>query len=417
LKKSLTIIDEKKQIKKSVSSIFPKLEIKKEMIDMESSNENNNNYNNNNEANTTIQSNTIINNTTLFNKDIKFTTINEIDNINFLKKKENKPFKKYKKYKTIVNNDRYPLINDFHSQQKILSENFANIIKMNDFTPNLGKYDKKIIIALNQKCKEIENKYIKSLKYYYQMENLYINEEKKKKDSEFKLKNSLLEANMIKNRFNRMKQDNIHLNNALVNARNEIDRLNIAIKNDHIEMVKKQDEYNNQLKIEENKRNKLRNVIKINEKQISILQEKINDSSLSNTMKMKRNIQLKKTMKGVDEIDGNEQEKDDEIIRLKNIIEDLQRQSNDLEKNLKRDKEKKRELMETIKYKDRLHRFNNDNINLLFKTIERQEEYNKMNYNLVKSKNIIIKDMKDKISGINNVPHYSLPKNNKSNST
>ena len=198
---------------------------------------------------------------------------------------------------------------------------------------------------------------------------------------------------------------------------NEIDRLNIAIKNDHIEMVKKQDEYNNQLKIEENKRNKLRNVIKINEKQISILQEKINDSSLSNTMKMKRNIQLKKTFKGVDEIEDNEQEKDDEIIRLKNIIEDLQRQSNDLEKNLKKDKEKKRELMETLKYKDRLHRFNNDNINLLFKTIERQEEYNKMNYNLVKSKNIIIKDMKDKISGINNVPHYSLPKNIKSNST
>ena len=73
--------------------------------------------------------------------------------------------------------------------------------------------------------------------------------------------------------------------------------------------------------------------------------------------------------------------------------------------------------METLKYKDRLHRFNNDNINLLFKTIERQEEYNKMNYNLVKSKNIIIKNMKDEISGINNVPHYSLPKNIRNNST
>ena len=377
----------------------------------------NDNYNFiNNDNNTTTQTNSIINNTTLFNKDIKYTTLNE-SSLNIYKKNADKiNIKKYN-YESIDNNERYPLLNDINSHQKFLSENFSNIIKMNDFTPNLGKYEKKIIIILNQKCKEIENKYLKALKYYYQMENLYINEQKKKKDSEFKLKNSLLESNIIKNKYNKMKQDNIHLNNALVNARNEIDRLNSAIKKDHIEMLRKQDDFNNKLKIEENKRNNLRNSIKINERQMAILQEKINDNSLSNTMKMRKYNQIKKIAKNVNEEDDNEREKDEEIIRLKNLIEDLQKQANDLENNLKREKGKKRELLDAIKYKGRLHRFNNDNINILFKTIEKQEQDDILNYNLVKSKNIIIKNMKDKLSGINKEPHYSLPRNIKIIST
>ena len=106
-------------------------------------------------------------------------------------------------------------------------------------------------------------------------------------------------------------------------------------------MLKKQDDFNNKLKIEENKRNNLRNSIKINERQMAILQEKINDNSLSNTMKMRKYNQIKKITKSVNEEDDNEREKDEEIIRLKNLIEDLQKQANDLENNLKREKGKK----------------------------------------------------------------------------
>ena len=240
LKKSLSIISEKKKIKKSFSSIFPVIEKKNDSTEMESITiKKNDNYNFiNNDNNTTTQTNSIINNTTLFNKDIKYTTLNE-SSLNIYKKNADKiNIKKYN-YESIDNNERYPLLNDINSHQKFLSENFSNIIKMNDFTPNLGKYDKKIIIILNQKCKEIENKYLKTLKYYYQMENLYINEQKKKKDSEFKLKNSLLESNIIKNKYNKMKQNNIHLNKSLVNARNEIDRLNSTIKKGSYRNVKK----------------------------------------------------------------------------------------------------------------------------------------------------------------------------------
>ena len=408
IKKSFSIVDKKKTpIKKSVSSIFPKLQIKNGSVD---------NKNDNNEFNSTSKSNSIINLTSLFNKDIKLTTLNE-NNISILPKNniDDINIKNYK-YQTLEENNRYPLMNNINSQQRILSKNFANIIKSNDFTPNLGKYDKKIIITLNQKCKELENKYIKALKYYYQMENIYINEEKKKKDSELKLNNSILETNLLKNKYDRKKQDNIHLNNALVNARNEIDRLNIVIKNEQKEMLEKQEEYNMQLKIEENKRTKLRNVIKINERQISILQEKINDSSLSSTMKMKKYLKMKNYMNNMNEEDDNEKQKDEEIIRLKSLIEDLQNQVNNLQNNLKRDKENKKELMGTIKFKSRQHKFNNDNINLLFKTIEQQEQDGMMNYNLLKSKNLIIKDLKERISGKYNIPHYSLPKNIRINS-
>ena len=399
--KPLFIIPKKRLIKKSVSSIFPSMEAK-----------NNNNFNNNkdnNEFNSTNKTNSL-NLTSLFNKDIKFTTLNENEStFNFF------AYNNKNNYKTIEP-IKYPLLNDINSQQKLLSKNFANLIKTNDFSPNLGKYDKKIILTLNQKCKEIENKYIKALKYYYQMENIYINEEKKKKDSEIKLNNSIIELNALKNKYEKMRLNNIHLNNALVNARNEIDRLNIVIRNDQKDMIKKQDELNSNLKLEENKRIKLRNIIKINERQMSILQEKINDSSLSRTMKLKKYKMMKKFMEnGINKDD--EREKDEEIYRLKSLIEDLQNQVKDLQKDLKKDKDNKKELLESLKNKGRQHRFNNDNINLLFKTIEKQEEEGLINFNLIKSKNMIIKNMKDRYNGVNNIPHYSLPKNIRINST
>ena len=266
-----------------------------------------------------------------------------------------------------------------------------------------------------QKCKEIETKYIKALKYYYQMENVYINEEKKKKDSEIILNNSIKESNLLKKNYEKMRLDNIHLNNALINARNEIDRLNFVIKNDQKDMLKKQDEYNKQLKLEENKRIRLRNIIKINERQMSILQEKISDSSLSKTQKLKKYRKMRQFMKeGVDE--DEERKKDEEIIRLKSLIEELQHEYSNLQKTYKKDKENKKELLDAIKNKGKQYRFNNDNINLLFKTIEKQEQDGLLNYNLIKSKNIIIKDLKERSSGILNIPHYSLPKNIRINS-
>ena len=402
IKKSYIIVEKKTPIKKSASSIFPNFETKTTFKDGRNTN------NINNDLNATGKTNSI-NITSLFNKDINFTTLNE-HSLNISSKNDLKT-----RFQTIDVNNKNPVLNNIYLQQKYLSKNFANLMRTNDFTPNLAKYDKRIILNLSQKCKEIEAKYIKALKYYYQMENIYINEDKKKKDSEIILNNSIKESNLLKKNYEKMRIDNIHLNNALLNARNEIDRLNIVIKKDQKDMLKQQDEYNKQLKLEESKRIRLRNVIKINERQISILQEKINDSSLSKTQKLKKYKKMREYMKeGVDK--DEERKKDEEIIKLKAMIEDLQNEYSNLQKSFKKDKENKRELLDVLKNKGRLFRFNNENINLLFKTIEKQERDESLNYNLIKSKNIIIKDLKERANGIINVPHYSLPKNIRTNS-
>ena len=399
IKKSYVIFEKRTPLKKSASSIFPSFESK--------NNFNNDIVKNNNDFNSTNKTNSI-NITSLFNKDINFTTLNEHSFNSFEKNITNN------KYETIDSNNRYSLLNKNNSEQKLLSKNFKNMIKTNDFSLNIGKYDKKIILNLSQKCKELENKYLQALKYYYQMENIYINEEKKKKDSETKLSNSTAELNLLKSNYERMRLDNIHLNNALVNARNEVDRLNISIRNDQKDMLKKQEELNKNLKLEENRRFRLRNIIRINERQMAILQEQINDNSLSPAMKLKKYRKMKLKEEGVSE--DEERKKDEEILRLKAFISDLKKQESELQKDLKEGIKKKRELLGEIKNKRKQHKYNDDNLNLLFNTIDQQEKDALFNYNLIKSKNIIIKNMKDRIAGRNNDPHYSLPKNIRINS-
>ena len=203
-----------------------------------------------------------------------------------------------------------------------------------------------------------------------------------------------------------MMQDNIHLNNALTNTRNEIDRLNNVIKDDQKQMIKQQDEYNKQLKKEEDKRMNLNNIIKINERQISILQEKINDSGLSRSMKLKKYLNNGYYKPGEDDND-----KDEEIKKLKFVIYDLQNQVTGLQKDLNKKKEIKTELLGNLKNMGRQERINKDNINLLLKTIEKQQRDGIIDYKSIKSKNCIIKELKNKIEGISNVPHYILPKN------
>ena len=398
IKKSYTIAHNMSslQLKKSDSLIFPHIEMK-EKLNNDQTNINNNEFSSTNKSNSVIFS-------SLFNKDINLTTLNEHSGNNFSYNNKDKNNMNSNEHEH--EHDKYHLFKKLNVERKLLSKNFENLMKSNDFSPNLGKYDNKIILLLSQKCKEFENKYLKTLNYYYQMENIYINEEKKKKESQIKLNNCLLEKNMLKNKYQKMMQDNIHLNNALTNTRNEIDRLNNVIKDDQKQMIKQQDEYNKQLKKEEDKRISLNNEIKINERQISILQEKINDSGLSRSMKIKKylNNGYYKSVEGDDE-------KDEEIQKLKYTILDLQNQVSNLQKVLKKKQEVKTELLGTLKNMGKQEKANKDNINLLFKTVEKQQRDGIIDYKLIKSKNFIIKELKNKIEGISKVPHYILPKN------
>ena len=162
-------------------------------------------------------------------------------------------------------------------------------------------------------------------------------------------------------------------------------------------------------------RNKLRSQIKINDRQIAILEEKLNDSKLTHTMKLekfKERQKLEQTLQKMEIL----QQKNDEISKIKNNISELQKEADNLEKELKKGREEKNKLIKEIKAKKRKEKFNNDNLYLLYKTLEKQKEEDKINFNLMKSKNMIIKNMNDRANGFLVIPHYSLPKNIRINS-
>ena len=351
-----------------------------------------------NDFNITQKTNSV-NASYLFNNNINFTTLNEGSKNNLTSNKNNL-------------NEKEKNIKPF---QQLYSKNFSNLINSNDFTPNLGKYDKKIIITLNNKVKELENKLMKALNYYYQMENIYLSEIKKKGETEKKLNKSIKETNTYKAEYDKTRQANIAINNSLSNSRNELDRLVQTIKEEQQIKLKKQEDYNKRLIKEENERKKLGSIIKINDRQISILEEKLNYSKLSYTMKAKRYKEMTKFEKTSVNYE-NLMQKNEEIEKLKDNIKELQNEIDNLQKELKKGKEDKKKLMDEIKLIERKKKFNNDNINILHKTLDKQKEDDEINYNLVKSKNMIIKNMNNRANGFFIVPHYCLPKNIRINS-
>ena len=349
---------------------------------------------NSNAFNFTPQTNSV-NTSYLFNNNINFTTLNEGSKKNLLSNEKEQ--------------------NNKSSLPQLYSKNFSNLIKSNDFSPDLGKYDKKIIITLNNKGKELEKKYIRALNFYYQMENIYLSEIKKKGDLEVKLNKNIKEMNICRDNYDKARQTNIAINNSLQTTRNEIDRLVQTIKEEQQIKLKKQEEYNNRLIDEEKERKKLENIIKINERQISILEDKLNYSKLTRSMKIQKYKEMSKFEKTTQNYDKL-MEKSLEIEKLKDTIKELQLDVVNLQKDLKQGKQDKNKLIEEIKLKNRKKKFNIDNINLLHKTIEQQKEDENLNFKLLKSKNMIIKDMNNKANGFVLVPHYSLPKNIRINS-
>ena len=339
-----------------------------------------------------------VNTTNLFNNNINFTTLNEGNKNNFHNK-----------------NNMNDKVNNIKSFPQLYSKNFVNLINSNDFSLNLAKYDKKIILTLNNKAKELESKLMKALNYYYQMENFYLNEIKKKGEAEKKLNKSIKETNVHRAEFDKTREINIAINNSLLSSRNEIDRLVQTIKEEQQIKLKKQEEFNKRLIKEENERKKLGNIIKISDRQISILEEKLNYSKLTHTMKVQRYKEMTKFEK-TEENYENLMKKNEEIEKLKNTIKELQNEVSSLQKELKKGKEDKKKLFDEIKLKERKKKFNNDNINLLHKTIEKQKEDETVNNNILRSNNMIIKNMNNRANGFLLVPHYSLPKNIRINS-
>ena len=342
-----------------------------------------------------------INSSNIFSTNLNFTALNEDIKNNSFTKNSN----------IIENTDNNKSINT-----QLYSKNFNNLIKINDFNFDSLKYDKKILSTLNNKVKELEDKFILVIKYYYQIENLYLSQCKKKSDLEIVLNIVNKEMNGVKNEYEKIRQKNVELNNALLNSKNEINRLIKEIKEEQKLKINKQEEYNESLLKEEKEKEKLKSELKINERQINILEERISYSNLSHTEKLKKYQEKMKLENNNDTKYENLMKKNGEIFILKNTIKELQLEADNLQKELRNGQKNKEKLLSEIKLKERKKKFNNDNINLLYKTIDQYNEDEHFNRNILKAKNLIIKNMYDRANGNVKIPHYSLPKNIRINS-
>ena len=222
--------------------------------------------------------------------------------------------------------------------------------------------------------------------------------------------------NDVKNEFEKTKEKNVELNNALLNTKNEINRLFKEIKEEQKLKINKQAEYNDFLFKEEKEKEKLKSELRINERQINILEERINYSNLSHTDKLKKYQEKIKLENTTGTNYENLMKKNGEIFLLKNTIKELQLEADNLQKELKKVQKDKEKLISGIRLKERKNKFNNDNINILNKTIDQYNKDEHFNSNILKTKNLIIKNMYDRANGNLNIPHYSLPKNIRINS-
>lgn len=149
--------------------------------------------------------------------------------------------------------------------------------------------DQIIIKKLTKRSNQLEKRYKKILNKFYEKDNLCINLEKLKKEYEILVNESIQEKNEMRNRCERLDNNNQALINSLSNTRKEIERLINVIKEDQIKMRETIEEYNKKLVEEENKRKKIISRIKFTESQIYILQDKIEQDKNENNFDLNNN--------------------------------------------------------------------------------------------------------------------------------
>ena len=290
--------------------------------------------------------------------------------------------------------------------------------------------DQIIIKKLTKRSNILEKRYKKVLNKFYEKDNLCMNLEKLKKEYELLVNESIQEKNEMRNRCEKLDNNNQALINSLSNIRKEIERLIGVIKEDQIKMREKIEEYNKQLVEEENKRKKIISRIKFTESQIYILQDKIEQDKNENNFDLNNNndnitegtttsrefnkTNNKITKNKFGKIDKSKllfdeqtkkfykvkkeskKEKDVKINRKKEYIKQLQEE---LERLKIEDKEKmneRRELFGLIKDKNNNEKEYKKYMEKMFDILDKQEKEHKWNSDSIpiKNKNNIIFNLK-----------------------
>ena len=354
-----------------------------------------------------------------------------------------KPLKKLDEENILINkynsniysNKLYNNVNNIKLNENSLSE--SNINSNSNYNSNdndtlelvdINSYeedvDKLIINQLTKRSNKLEKKYKHILIKYYEQENLYLNLEKLKKEYEQLVNESIKEKNEIQKNCEKLDNNNQALMNSISNARKEIERLIMVIKEEQMKMKNEIDEYNKQLVEEELKRKNIITKIKYTEKQIYILQDKIedekNENNLDTNTKTNTNTGGTNTSRDfnktkndkIDKIDKSKllldeqtkqfykvkkesrREKDykikQKIEKIKELQEELERLKIEDEEKLK----EKRELFELINEKNNNKKIYKINMDKMYNQLEIEERKNKWNSSAIKIRNNIINSLK-----------------------
>ena len=331
---------------------------------------------------------------------------------------ENNLINKYNS--NIYSNKLFNDVNNIQLKENNVSESNIEISEFLDANLYEEEVDKIIINKLTMRSNKLTKRYQDMLHKYYERENLYLNLEKLKKEYEQLVNESIKEKKEIEKNCEKLDNNNQALVNSISNARKEIERLIIVIKEEQIKMKEEIKGYNKRLLEEEDKRKKIINQIKLSERQIYILQDKIDEDNKSdnnvdintntNTGGTNTSRDFNKTNKN--EIDKSKlllddqtkkfyrlkketkREKDLKISKKKEYITQLQEE---LERLKIEDEEKlkeKRELFELINEKNNNKKYYKKHMDKMYNELEIQERNNKWNKSSIKIRNNIIYSLK-----------------------
>ena len=122
--------------------------------------------------------------------------------------------------------------------------------------------NKKTIEKLNNKLTDLERKYMEALSKFQEKKYLCENTIKMKKEYEEMLNNNILEIKLIQEKAEEIEKQNDIVENALINTKNEIERLLNVNKEDDKNMNKIKNEFEIRLQKEAEERIKLNEIIK-----------------------------------------------------------------------------------------------------------------------------------------------------------
>jgi len=284
--------------------------------------------------------------------------------------------------KNIDNKEEFKTINITNANRNSSDLNYK-YTKFFDEDKKQNIKNKKIIEKLNNKLNDLEKKYIQALSNYQEKRSLCENAIKMKKEYEELISNNNKEIELIKEKTKEMNKENKIVEDALINTKNEIERLQNVMKEDDMNMENLKKEFDIRMKKEEEEKNKLREIIKKKEEQISILQEQVN------LLPTEINFFQAK------DIIESEYKKDFQIQTLKEMILNLQIKISGIKKEINNNKEEMKKLNKILRYKNIRDEHQTLNISNLFYTVEENEINEQRKKQLLKNQNEIIKNLND----------------------